>query len=214
MLICGIDEAGRGPLAGPVVVSAVIFDEGFSIPGIKDSKLLSESKRESYFHKITGNCLEYKVSVIDHIKIDEINILQATMLGVYQCLKNLKLKPDIYLMDGNYFKLPENYHEELNYKTIIDGDQKIFEISCASILAKVTRDNIMRGYHLRFPQYNFRKHKGYCTPEHVKLIDENGICEIHRRSFCHNINDVIKAYKKRFKKFYEAERSVKTEMHL
>jgi ribonuclease HII len=204
MLICGIDEAGRGPLAGPVVVSAVIFEEGFSIPGIKDSKILSEFNRESYFHKITGSCLEYRVSIIDHIKIDEINILQATMLGVYECIKGLKLKPDIYLMDGNYFRLPGNFHNELNYKTIIDGDKKIFGISCASILAKVTRDNIMRGYHLRFPGYNFYKHKGYCTPEHIKLIKDLGLCEIHRKTFCENRNELFKRYKVKYKKYYSS----------
>ncbi len=184
MLICGIDEAGRGPLAGPVVASAVIFEDGFKIKNVNDSKVLSHSERETLFFKITDQCIEYQVVEIDHIEIDEINILRATMKAMYLALSRLKTKPDKFLIDGNYFKLPDNHQLKLNYETIIEGDAKIFQISCASILAKVTRDNIMRGYHLRYPEYNFHKHKGYSTPEHNQKIRENGLCEIHRRSFC------------------------------
>jgi ribonuclease HII len=184
MLICGIDEAGRGPLAGPVVAAAVIFEEGSFIKNVKDSKALSEFDRESLFVKITDRCLDYRIVEVTNIEIDEINILRATMKAMKTALQNLDITPDIYLIDGNYFKLPDNYQHQLNYKTIIEGDSKIFEISAASILAKVTRDNIMRGYHLRYPDYNFHKHKGYSTPEHSQKIKEHGLCEIHRKSFC------------------------------
>lgn len=183
MLICGIDEAGRGPLAGPVVAAVVVFEEGFSIKNVKDSKVLFEHERECLFHKIVDKCIEYKIIEIDHCQIDEINILQATMKAMYSAVVHLSVKPDRFLIDGNYFRLPENYQLSMNYETIIDGDTKVFEISCASILAKVTRDNIMRGYHLRYPEYNFHKHKGYATPEHYSKIKLNGACEIHRKSF-------------------------------
>lgn len=184
MLICGIDEAGRGPLAGPVVAAAVVFEKDYYINNVKDSKILTEFKRESLFVKIVDRCIDYQVFEIDHIQIDEINILQATMKAMLSALKKLKIKPDLFLIDGNYFKLPDNYHLELNYEAIIDGDASIFQISCASILAKVTRDNIMRGYHLRYPEYNFHKHKGYSTPEHCIKIKKYGMCDIHRKSFC------------------------------
>lgn len=184
MLICGIDEAGRGPLAGPVVAAAVIFEEGSLIKNVKDSKILSEFGREALFVKITDRCLDYRIVEVAHNEIDEINILRATMKAMKIALQSLNIVPDIYMIDGNYFKLPDNYHCELNYQTIIDGDAKVFEISAASILAKVTRDNIMRGYHLRYPEYNFHKHKGYSTPEHFQKIKEHGLCEIHRKSFC------------------------------
>jgi ribonuclease HII len=187
MLICGIDEAGRGPLAGPVVAAAVVFEENYFIKNVRDSKVLTESQRECLYFKIVDRCLEYHVIEIDHFQIDEINILQATMKAMCTALKKLEIRPDRFLVDGNYFKLPENYHLELNYKAIIDGDASIFEISCASILAKVTRDNIMRGYHLRYPEYNFYKHKGYSTPEHFEKIRQHGMCDIHRRSFCRKI---------------------------
>lgn len=184
MLICGIDEAGRGPLAGPVVAAAVIFEDGFKIKNVNDSKLLSEFERENQFVKIVDKCLEYRIIEIDNTVIDEINILKATMQAMCSALQGLRIKPDKYLIDGNYFKLPDNYQTELDYETIIEGDSKVFEISAASILAKVTRDNIMRGYHLRFPEYDFYRHKGYATPGHNQKIKQYGLCGIHRRSFC------------------------------
>ncbi len=184
MLICGIDEAGRGPLAGPVVAAAVVFEEGYMIKNVNDSKVLNESERECLYHKIVDKCLDYQIAEVGHIEIDEINILKATMKAMSDALRRLRIKPDVFLIDGNYFKLPENYQMGLNFETIIDGDAKIFQISCASILAKVTRDNILRGYHLRYPEYNFHRHKGYSTPEHEKKIKEHGLCDIHRRSFC------------------------------
>lgn len=187
MLICGIDEAGRGPLAGPVVAAAVIFEEGFIIDKVKDSKILKEYERENLFIRITDKCLEYAVTEICHSEIDQINILKATMKAMHLAISKLKHKPDKYLIDGNYFRLEGNYQNEINYETVIDGDAKIFEISSASILAKVTRDNIMKGYHLRYPEYEFHRHKGYSTAAHIQKIRQAGLCDIHRRSFCKKI---------------------------
>lgn len=186
MLICGIDEAGRGPLAGPVVAAAVVFQNDFMIDEVKDSKILSPFERESLFFRIIDKCSCYSISIADNNLIDSINILKATMYAMHECIKKLSLIPEIYLIDGNYFKLNDEEHLKLNHKTVIKGDSKIFQISCASILAKVTRDNIMKGYHLRFPQYNFDRHKGYATAEHYKMINKYGLCEIHRKSFLKN----------------------------
>ncbi|MCX6164447.1 MAG: ribonuclease HII [Ignavibacteriae bacterium] len=177
--ICGIDEAGRGPLAGPVVVASVIFEENISIEGVKDSKKLTEKKRELLFDKIID-------VFIDNIIIDEINILKATMLGMEKCLMNLSINEFKLLIDGNYFKLRDDLHKKYDYETIIGGDDKIFEISCASILAKVTRDRLMKEYGEVYPQYLFFKNKGYGTQEHIKRIKEYGLCEIHRKTFCRN----------------------------
>ena len=187
MLICGIDEAGRGPLAGPVVAAAVVFEKGFRIENVKDSKVLSESEREKLFFKIIDNCIEYCITEIDNNVIDRINILQATMKAMHDSMICLKNKPDKYFIDGNYFKFPENKHLEYDYETVIHGDAKIFEISCASVLAKVTRDNIMKGYHIRYPDYNFKNHKGYATPEHYRNIKSFGLTKIHRKSFLKNV---------------------------
>ncbi len=195
MLICGIDEAGRGPLAGPVVAAAVIFEEGFKIDNVNDSKVLNEYERESLYVRITDKCLEYSIIDISHSEIDEINILRATMKAMYLSVMDLKIKPDKYLIDGNYFRLPGNFQNEMNYETIIDGDAKIFEISAASILAKVTRDNIMKGYHLRYPDYDFHRHKGYSTSGHDQKIRTFGLCEIHRRSFCKKYSGTINLFK-------------------
>jgi ribonuclease HII len=184
MLICGIDEAGRGPLAGPVVAAAVVFEVNFKIEGVKDSKMLSETEREDFYLKITEVCLDYKVIVVDNEEIDRINILQATMKAMFHALKDLKSKPDIYLIDGNYFKLPDNYQKEINFETIVKGDSKIFSISAASVLAKVTRDKIMKENHLKYPEYEFGRHKGYATKIHDERIRQFGLCEIHRKSFC------------------------------
>ncbi len=194
MIICGIDEAGRGPLAGPVVAAAVVFEAGYKIKNVNDSKQLSEFERECHFVKIVDKCIDYRIIEIDHIEIDEINILRATMKAMHNALRSLKIIPDVYLIDGNYFKLPGSYELELNYKTIINGDAKIFEIAAASILAKVTRDNIMRGYHLRYHEYNFHKHKGYSTPEHFIKLRQHGMCEIHRKSFCRRVFGTINMF--------------------
>lgn len=187
MLICGIDEAGRGPLAGPVVASSVVFNENYQIDGVKDSKKLNENKREEFYDIILKECIDYKIIHIDNEIIDEINILQATMQAFRTAILSLTVKPDLYLIDGNYFKFEDNFQKQIKYETIIKGDEKIFAISCASIIAKVTRDRIMRKYHENFPEYNFFSHKGYATNEHIENIKKFGLCKIHRKSFCKNI---------------------------
>lgn len=194
MLICGIDEAGRGPLAGPVVAAAVVFENGFRIEEVNDSKVLKESERERLFYRIINNCLAYRITVIDNNEIDNTDILRATMKAMHSSIMHLRLKPDKYFIDGNYFRLPGNYEKDMNYETVIDGDSIIFEISCASILAKVTRDKMMLGYHIRFPEYNFHRHKGYATKEHYEMIRLNGLCCIHRKSFLKNINSGLNLF--------------------
>lgn len=184
MLICGIDEAGRGPLAGPVVAAAVIFESDYSIEGVKDSKVISHSKRKILFDKIIDECVEYKICEIDNNEIDEINILRATMRAMMNCINLLQLKPEIYLIDGNYFKLESDFQNNLNYKTIIDGDASEFTISSASILAKVYRDDKMEEFDKIYPQYLFKNHKGYGTREHIKKIMDYGLSPIHRKTFC------------------------------
>ena len=181
-----MDEAGRGPLAGPVVVSCVIFEPDIRIDGIRDSKKLSEKKREALFDKIIDNCLEYKIEIIDNKIIDEINILSATMLGMEKCITIIQNQDFKLLIDGNYFKLRNNLQNNYDFETIIEGDDKIFEISCASILAKVTRDRIMREYDITYPNYLFAKNKGYGTKEHIQRISQYGLCDIHRTTFCKN----------------------------
>lgn len=186
MLICGIDEAGRGPLAGPVVAAAVIFEDDFIIEKVNDSKVLSEQERDKLFYRILDKCLAYGIGIVNNEEIDRINILQATMKAMSESINKLNKAPDIYLIDGNYFKLKNNYQEKINYRTVIKGDSSVFQISCASIVAKVTRDNIMKGYHLKYPEYEFHKHKGYATSEHYSRIMKFGISDIHRRSFLKN----------------------------
>jgi ribonuclease HII len=184
--ICGVDEAGRGPLAGPVVVAGVIFEPDMRIEGVKDSKKLTEKRRESLYDKIIDNCLEYKIEIVDNKTIDEINILAATMLGMENCITKMQTKDFKLLIDGNYFKLRDNLQNNYDYETIIEGDDKIFEISCASILAKVTRDRLMREYDKIYPGYLFAKNKGYGTKEHIHRISQYGLCDIHRVTFCKN----------------------------
>ena len=180
--ICGIDEAGRGPLAGPVVVAAVIMPKDSFIEGINDSKKVSEKKREKLFDEITNTCIAYAVGIIDQNKIDEINILEATRLGVKQAVDSLKQKPDIILVDA----LTKIDTGGVPYKSIIKGDAKEYSIACASIIAKVTRDRIMREWDEVYPIYGFAKHKGYGTAEHIRIIKENGPCILHRKSFIKN----------------------------
>ena len=181
--ICGIDEAGRGPLAGPVVVAAVIMPKDSFIEGINDSKKVSEKKREVLYDEIISNCISYGVGIIDHEKIDEINILEATRLGVKESIEQLSQKPDIILVDA----LTKIDTHGIPYKSIIKGDAKEYSIACASIIAKVTRDRIMRQWDEVYPIYGFAKHKGYGTEEHRKIIKENGPCIIHRKTFIKNI---------------------------
>lgn len=181
--ICGIDEAGRGPLAGPVVVAAVIMPKDSFIEGINDSKKVSEKKREVLYDEIISSCISYGVGIIDHEKIDEINILEATRLGVKESIEQLSQKPDIILVDA----LTKIDTHGIPYKSIIKGDAKEYSIACASIIAKVTRDRIMRQWDEVYPIYGFAKHKGYGTEEHRRIIKENGPCIIHRKTFIKNI---------------------------
>lgn len=186
MIVCGIDEAGRGPLAGPVVVAGFINTNNYFNEFITDSKKISEPDREILFEEIVSSGGEFVIKRIEHTVIDEINILAATMQGMGLIAFELKQKCEKFLIDGKYFKLKERKEKELNYETIVEGDAKVFEISCASILAKVTRDRIMRGYDTRYPEYRFGKHKGYGTKEHIGLIKQFGLTPIHRRTFCKN----------------------------
>ncbi len=181
--ICGIDEAGRGPLAGPVVVAAVIMPKDSFIEGVNDSKKVSEKKREQLYDEIIDNCIAYGVGIIDQIKIDEINILEATRLGVKEAVQELKQKPDIILVDA----LTKIDTGGVPYKSIIKGDAKEYSIACASIIAKVTRDRIMRKWDEVFPAYGFAKHKGYGTAEHRKMLKEIGPCMLHRKTFIKNL---------------------------
>lgn len=177
-VIAGVDEAGRGPLAGPVVAAAVIFPQGTFIGGVDDSKKVSEKKREVLFHTIYEKAKSVGVGIVSHEVIDRINIYQASILAMRKAVEKLSLSPQIVLADGNSFK-----HESLRYENIIDGDAKCFSIAAASIIAKVTRDNLMREYHEQFPLYGFAQHKGYGTKQHIEAIRQHGLCEIHRRSF-------------------------------
>ena len=187
MLICGIDEAGRGPLAGPVVAAAVIISKENMIQGIKDSKKLTENLRELFYELITQNAIEYVIRTIDNCIIDQINILRSTMLAMEESIKGLKKKPDKYIIDGNYFRLRGDFQKHINYETLIKGDEKYYEISCASILAKVTRDRLMEEYHIKYPQYGFDTNKGYGTKYHIDSIRKYGLCPIHRKTFVKNI---------------------------
>jgi len=187
MIICGIDEAGRGPLAGPVVIAGFINTKNYKNEFITDSKKISESDREELYEELIISGCEYYISRMDHNVIDKINILAATMKGMGIIAKTLQAKCDKFLIDGNYFRLKGGAEKKYNYETIVEGDDKVFEISCASILAKVTRDRIMREYCKKYPQYKFSQHKGYATREHISLIKEHGMTPIHRRSFCKKI---------------------------
>ncbi len=180
--ICGIDEAGRGPLAGPVVVGAVIMPKDSFIEGVNDSKKISEKKREKLYDLITEEAIAYSVVIIDHNKIDEINILNATKLGLKNAIEELKVRPDIILVDA----LNNMDTDGIPYKSIIKGDAKVYSIACASIIAKVTRDRIMREWDSIYPVYGFERHKGYGTAAHIAAIKENGPCIIHRKTFIKN----------------------------
>lgn len=180
--ICGIDEAGRGPLAGPVVVGSVIMPKNSFIEGINDSKKISEKKREKLYELITKEAIAYSVGIVDHKKIDEINILNATKLALKISIENLKIKPNIILVDA----LNNMDTCGIPYKSIIKGDAKIYSIACASIIAKVTRDRIMMEWDNIYPEYGFEKHKGYGTAMHISKIKEIGPCMIHRKSFIKN----------------------------
>jgi len=176
--VAGIDEAGRGPLAGPVVSAAVILRENVIIEGLNDSKLLSASKREKLFPEIIEKSVDYAISIVPHSIIDEINILNAVRFANKLAIDNLKIKADIAVIDGR-----DKQFLEIPFQTIIKGDQRIQSIAAASILAKVTRDRLMVHYSKKFPNYYFEKHMGYGTRQHRTIIKELGSTEIHRKSF-------------------------------
>ena len=180
--IAGIDEAGRGPLAGPVVVAGVIMPQDSMIEGVNDSKKVSEKKREKLYDAILEEALSYSVAIIGQDVIDEINILNATKQGVTKVVEELEIKPDLILVDA----LTHIDTKGIPYDAIIKGDAKCYQIAAASILAKVTRDRIMRQWDEIYPQYGFMAHKGYGTAKHITAIKEYGLCPIHRRSFTKN----------------------------
>ncbi len=176
--ICGIDEAGRGALAGPVVAAAVILPLRYVIVGIRDSKLLTPRQREIFFDQIQKDALAIGIGVVDNHLIDEINILQATIAAMQEGIEKLAVKPDYLLIDA--LTLPR---VSIPQKGIVHGDNLSATIAAASVVAKVTRDRLMRQYHEEFPRYNFHLHKGYGTGEHLRKIKEFGPCGIHRKTF-------------------------------
>ena len=181
-LICGVDEAGRGPLAGPVFAAAVILPYNLSIEGINDSKKLSEKKRELLYNKIKKQAIAYNVSLATEEEIDKINILNATLLAMKRAVEGLKVEPDFAIVDGN--KTPDLC---INSKTIVKGDSLSASIAAASILAKVERDRLMKKLSEKYPQYGFEKHKGYGTKLHIESIKTYGPSQIHRKSFLKKI---------------------------
>ena len=176
--IAGIDEAGRGPLAGPVVSAAVILPSSFTCPGINDSKKLSEKKRDVFFPLISEQALAVGIGIADHTEIDQINILQASLLSMKRAVQDLTQSPDFLLIDGKF-----TIESDLPQQAIVKGDSKSISIAAASIIAKVTRDRIMKELHKTYPLYNFHRHKGYPTKAHKQAIIEHGPCPVHRRSF-------------------------------
>ena len=177
--ICGIDEAGRGPLAGPVVIASVIMPANSMIEGVNDSKKISKKKREKLYDQIIAEAISYGVAIIGQDEIDEINILNATKKGLTISLKELTKKPDLILVDA----LDHIDTLGIPYDSIIKGDAKCYSIAAASIIAKVTRDRIMREWDKVYPEYGFEKHKGYGTANHIEAIKKYGLCPIHRKSF-------------------------------
>ena len=177
-VVCGVDEAGRGPLAGPVCVAACILPQDCQIEGLNDSKKLTPKKRDALFDAICASAVEYKIILIDEKTIDEINILQATLLGMKQAIEQLQHVPDMALIDGN--KCPDT---AISCQAVVKGDGKSASVAAAIILAKVTRDRIMEQYAQVYPGYGFAKHKGYGTKLHYEAIRQLGVCPIHRKSF-------------------------------
>lgn len=178
-LIAGVDEVGRGPLAGPVVAGAVILPEGFDATGIRDSKLLSEAQRERAFDRIKAEAVAVGIGIIDSETIDEVNILQATYRAMKAALTDMGAAFDYVLVDGDK-AIPSL---GVGQTTIIEGDDKSVSIAAASIIAKVTRDCMMVEFASEFPGYGFENHKGYCTREHIEALAERGACGIHRKTF-------------------------------
>lgn len=176
--VCGVDEAGRGPLAGPVFAAAVVLGKGQIIEGVNDSKKLSEKKREALFDKIKKEALCYSIASVDEKTIDEINILNATFLAMKKAVEGLEIKPDYAMIDGN--KTPDL---KIDCESVVKGDANSVSIAAASILAKVSRDRYMLEMAKKYPEYQFEKHKGYGTKLHYQMLDEYGPSEIHRQTF-------------------------------
>jgi ribonuclease HII len=176
--VAGVDEAGRGPLAGPVVAAAVIVTPEHRVRGVCDSKLLSAERREELFVAIHARALAVGVAVVDHVTIDRINILQATRLAMLDALRSLSVPPDLVITD--FVALPD---VPCPQKNLVDGDARCASVAAASIIAKVTRDRIMLELDAKFPEYGFARHKGYATPDHLAALDRHGPCPVHRRTF-------------------------------
>ncbi|MFQ5824675.1 MAG: ribonuclease HII [bacterium] len=176
--VAGVDESGRGPLAGPVVAAAVIFSKDIFIPMIDDSKKLSSEVREYLYDIIVKEALNHGFGLAEVTEIDRINIYQASFLAMERALDKLSIKPEHLLVDG-----PAYLNDTIPYTTIVKGDSQCYSIAAASILAKVTRDRIMCEYDVKFPQYGFAQHKGYPTHAHLDAIEKYGYCSIHRKSF-------------------------------
>ena len=176
--VCGVDEAGRGPLAGPVCAAAVILPRGCIIEGLNDSKKLSEKKREQLFDVITEKAEAYSIAMASEKEIDEINILQATFLAMRRAVGSLDIKPDFVIVDGNRDPLLG-----IKTMTLVKGDSLCESVAAASVLAKVTRDRYMLKLCEKYPEYQFQKHKGYGTKLHYEMIEKYGISDIHRKSF-------------------------------
>lgn len=181
-LVCGVDEAGRGPLAGPVCAAAVVLPKGLILEGVNDSKKLTEKKREALFDVITEQALGWSIAFATVEEIEEINILNAAMLAMKRAVEELKNPVDFAIIDGNR-KPPL----EIDCEAVVKGDAKSMSVAAASILAKVSRDRILRQYAVDYPQYGFEKHKGYGTKVHVEALKKYGPCEVHRPSFLKKI---------------------------
>jgi len=177
-LVAGVDEAGRGPMAGPVVSAMVILKEGARLPGLDDSKKLTARNRERLYELILENCIDYAVAIVSHLTIDKVNIANATRLANKFCLEDINIKPDVVVFDGR-----EKQLINIPYMTVIKGDSKVKSVAAASVLAKVTRDKIMKYYAEKFKEYGFERHMGYGTRLHRSNIEKFGLCEIHRKSY-------------------------------
>ncbi len=177
-LVAGVDEAGRGPLAGPLVTAACILDLNMVITGLNDSKIIVEKKRDKIYEEILQAALDYRITVVPVCDIDRLNILGATMQGMEKAVNDLQLKPDLVIIDGN--RIPVGLK---NARPVVKGDGKYASIAAASVLAKVTRDRIMKEIHYVYPRFNFLKNKGYPTKEHIKALREFGITEHHRKTY-------------------------------
>jgi len=180
--LAGVDEAGRGPLAGPVVAAAVIFRKSTFIKGVNDSKLLTEKQREALYDKIISSAIAYSISIVEPVVIDEVNILNASLRAMKQSVDDLKIKPDLVLVDGN-----RKFQSDVPVVTIVKGDSKSFSIAAASILAKVTRDRLMKKLAVQYPVYLWEQNKGYPTRLHREIIKQYGPSPFHRKSFLKNI---------------------------